>query len=88
MALLDLVEVIYWLGRRGESRKVEWSTSAEATSVGQWQTLKRIIRLIAALNDFVASAGCVLSMANFKSPLVANKSPHPSRVLYFFFDEN
>jgi hypothetical protein len=30
----------------------------------------------------------VLSMANFKSPLVATKSPHPSSVNYFFFDEN
>ena len=29
-----------------------------------------------------------LSMANFKSPLVATKSPHPSSVNYFFIDEN
>ncbi len=29
-----------------------------------------------------------LSMANFKSPLVATRSPHPSSVNYFFFDEN
>jgi prepilin-type processing-associated H-X9-DG protein len=27
-------------------------------------------------------------MANFKSPLVATKSPHPSSANYFFFDEN
>jgi hypothetical protein len=29
-----------------------------------------------------------VSMANFKSPLVATKSPHPSSVIYFFLDEN
>ena len=29
-----------------------------------------------------------LSMANFKSPLVATKSPHPSGVNHNFFDEN
>jgi hypothetical protein len=29
-----------------------------------------------------------MSMANFKSPLVAARSPHPSSVNYFFFDEN
>jgi prepilin-type processing-associated H-X9-DG protein len=29
-----------------------------------------------------------MSMANFKSPLVAMKSPHPSSANYFFFDEN
>jgi hypothetical protein len=28
-----------------------------------------------------------LSMANLKYPLVAMKSPHPSSVNYFFFDE-
>lgn len=30
----------------------------------------------------------MVSMANFKSPLVATKSPHPLSVNYFFFDEN
>ena len=29
-----------------------------------------------------------LSMANFKYPLVATRSPHPSSADYFFFDEN
>ncbi|HVB71695.1 MAG TPA: hypothetical protein VND83_09385 [Acidimicrobiales bacterium] len=29
-----------------------------------------------------------LSMANFKYPLVATKSPHPLSVNYFFCDEN
>ncbi len=29
-----------------------------------------------------------MSMANFKYPLMARKSPHPSSVNYFLFDEN
>ena len=60
----------------------------ELEQKGHMASERRIWRLCSQEQLWSAFAKKKLSMANFKYPLVATRSPHPSSADYFFFDEN